>query len=126
MELYFLTFDDVLEIHSDQLNRYGGIRGIRDHTLLLSAIAQPHSTFEGQYLHKTMSDKASAYLFHLCQNHPFLDGNKRVAAVSALMFLELNHCSIDFAETELEKMVRLVAEGKAKKETVAAFFANCV
>ena len=126
METYFLTLEDVLEIHTDQLKRYGGKTGIRDHNLLLSAIAQPFSTFDGQYLHKTFSDKAGAYLFHICQNHPFIDGNKRTALVSALMFLAMNNCPFDFEETELEQLARSVAEGKIKKETVALFFSNCL
>src|SRR3989337_3893914 len=71
------------------------------------------STFDGQYLHKTLHEKASAYLFHLCQNHPFIDGNKRVAHVSALMFLSMNDCSIDYNERALEQLVRGVAEGEA-------------
>ncbi len=122
--MYFLTLEDVLEIHSDQINRYGGKRGIRDQNLLLSAIAQPFSTFEGQYLHKTIFDKASAYLFHICQNHPFIDGNKRVATVSALLFLAMNDYPIDFKESELEKLVFSVAEGKKKKPEIAAFLAK--
>jgi len=111
MAIYFLSLEDVLEIHADQINRYGGKSGIRDQNLLLSAIAQPLSTFDGQYLHKTLHEKASAYLFHLCQNHPFIDGNKRVALVSALMFLSMNDCSIDYNERALEQLVRGVAEG---------------
>lgn len=126
MELYFLTLEDILEIHIDQINRYGGKRGIRDQNLLLSTIAQPYSTFEGRYLHHTIYEKAAAYLFHLCQNHPFIDGNKRVAAVSALIFLAINDSPIDFKENELEKLVRSVAEGKAKKEEIALFLSKVI
>lgn len=124
MEIYFLTYEDVIEIHIDQIKRYGGKNGIRDNNLLLSAIAQPQSAFGGQYLHKSIFDKAAAYLFHICQNHPFIDGNKRVAAVSSLVFLTMNDCNIDFDEKAFEKMVRSVAEGKWKKEQIAAFLAN--
>jgi death-on-curing protein len=124
MEIYFLTLDDVLEIHNDQIKRYGGKTGIRDQGLLLSAIAQPFSTFDGQYLHKTISDKAGTYLFHICQNHPFIDGNKRTALVSALMFLAMNNCPIDYEETALEQLVRAVAEGKTKTDTIADFFSK--
>ena len=124
MEIYFLTLDDVLRIHIDQTDRYGGKKGVRDRNLLLSAIAQAQSTFGGQYLHKSMHDKAAAYLFYICQNHPFLDGNKRVAAVSALVFLAMNECPIDFDECALEQLVRSVATGVAKKEEVAAFMAT--
>lgn len=124
MELYFLTLEDILEIHADQIKRYGGKKGIRDQNLLLSAIAQPHMTFEGQYLHRTIHDKAAAYLFHLCQNHPFIDGNKRVATVSALVFLAMNDQPIDFNENKLETFVRSVAEGKAKKKEISIFLIN--
>lgn len=123
-EVYFLTLEDILEIHADQLNRYGGKRGIRDQNLLLSAIAQPHSTFDGQYLHKTIPDKASAYLFHICQNHPFIDGNKRVAVVSALVFLAMNDYSYDFKENALEALVRSVAEGKTRKPEISSFLSR--
>jgi len=124
MDIYFLTLEDVLEIHEDQINRYGGKRGVRDQNLLLSAIAQPISTFDGQYLHKTLYDKAAAYLFHICQNHPFIDGNKRVALTSALMFLAMNECPFDYKESLLEELVRAVAEGKAKKNAIAAFLSK--
>lgn len=124
MSLYFLTLEDVLEIHRDQINRYGGRRGIRDQNLLLSALAQPFSQFEGRYLHPSICDQAAAYLFHICQNHPFIDGNKRVAAVSALMFLALNDSPYDYHENELEQLVRRVAEGRAKKGEIAQFLAR--
>lgn len=124
MEIYFLTLEDVLEIHADQIKRYGGKNGIRDQNLLLSALAQPLSTFDGQYLHRTFYDKAAAYLFHICQNHPFIDGNKRVGLVSALAFLAMNNLPIDYKEKELEQLVRTVAEGKAKKTAVSAFLSK--
>ncbi len=124
MEIYFLTLEDVLEIHEDQIKRYGGKTGLRDHNLLLSAISQPLSTFDGQYLHRTFPDKAGAYLFHICQNHPFIDGNKRTALVSALMFLSMNNCPFDYQETDLEELVLKVAEGKTKKDAISAFFSN--
>jgi death-on-curing protein len=124
MQIYFLTLEDILEIHKDQITRYGGKNGVRDHSLLLSAIAQPKSTFDSQYLHKTWDAKAAAYLFHICQNNPFIDGNKRVTLVSALIFLAMNNLPIDYDESTLEKLTRSVAEGKAKKKEVAAFFSK--
>ena len=118
MQIYFLTLEDVLEIHADQIDRYGGKKGVRDQNLLLSAIAQPFSSFDGKYLHKTINEKAAAYLYHICQNHPFIDGNKRAAVVSALMFLALNNQSIDYNEVEIENLTREVAEGKIKKKKI--------
>ena len=81
---------EVLLILQDQIRRYGGAYGVRDNDLLSSALAMPGTTFEGQYLHKDLYDQAAAYAFHLWQNHPFLDGNKRTALASALVFLSLN------------------------------------
>ena len=71
-----LTLDEVLEIHRDQLARYGGSQGIRDLGLLQSALAQPPATFGGQFLHADLFETAAAYLLHIVQNHPFVDGNK--------------------------------------------------
>lgn len=65
MQIYFLTLEDVLEIHTDQIDRYGGKKGVRDQNLLLSAIAQPLSSCDGKYLHKTIYEKAAAYLYHI-------------------------------------------------------------
>ena len=124
MEIYFLTLDDVVEIYSDQIKRYGGKSKIRDHNLLLSAIGQPLSTFDGQYLHKTLFDQAGAYLFHICKNHPFVDGNKRTALVCALIFLAMNDCPFHYQEAVLEKLIRSIAEGTAKKDEALAFFSK--
>jgi len=72
-------------------------------------------------LHKSLHDKAAAYLFHICQNHPFIDGNKRVALVSMLVFLDLNGESIDYDEESLEDLTLSVAKGKIKKEGIVTF-----
>ena len=126
MAIYFLSLEDILEIHTDQIKRYGGRMGIRDQNLLLSAIAQPSGQFNGQYLHQSRHDKAAVYLFHICQNHPFIDGNKRVALVSMLVFLDLNGKSIDYEEEALEGLTLSVAEGKIKKEEIVAFLVESV
>src|SRR6266702_4481030 len=86
----FLTLDEVLEIHEDQLARYGGMDGILTVHLLESALAQPQATFVGKYLLADLFEMSAAYLFHLVQNHPFVDGNKRVGAVAAIVFLLTN------------------------------------
>jgi len=117
----FLTFGEILEIHEDQLVRYGGSAGIRDPGLLQSALAQPRATFEGRLLHADLFEMAAAYLFHLVQNHPFIDGNKRAGAVAALVFLRLNNCDIKATDKELESLVLSVAKGKTKKHTIAQF-----
>src|SRR5881628_1739845 len=118
----FLALDEVLEIHRDQLARYGGAAGIRDLGLLQSALAQPQATFGGQFLHADLFEMAAAYLFHLVQNHPFVDGNKRVGTVAALVFLRLNDQDTNATEGELESLVLAVAQGQTDKATIAKFF----
>jgi len=125
-EIEFLGLDDVLEIHRDQVERYSGSAGIRDIGLLQSAVAMPAAGFGDQYLHKDLFEMAAAYLFHITQNHPFIDGNKRTGAVAAIVFLEMNGIELADDEDELEKLVRGVAMGKSDKMTAAAFFRdNC-
>ena len=86
----FLSLDEVLEIRDQQIERYGGASGLRDAAGLESAVATPRATFGGEFLHTSIPSMAAAYLFHLCQNHAFLDGNKRVGANAAVTFLLMN------------------------------------
>ena len=118
----FLSIGEILEIHRDQINRYGGDPGIRDLGLLQSALAMPAAGFGGRYLHGDIYEMAAAYLFHIIQNHPFVDGNKRTGVVAALVFLALNNVVIEPDEDDVERLVRAVAEGEAVKATVSEFF----
>ena|SRR5437773_11855791 len=117
----FLTLDEVLAIHQDQIMRYGGTPGVRDLGLLQSALAQPCGTFGGQFLHANLMEMAAAYLFHLVQNHPFTDGNKRVGLVATLVFLEFNGKEIDAPDADLETLVLSVAQGQANKTAISSF-----
>jgi len=117
----FLTLAEVLEIHQDQLSRYGGRSGIRDLGLLKSALAMPQAGMGEEYFHADIVEMAAAYLFHIVRNHPFADGNKRTGTVAALVFLALNGIEIEADETEFERMVRKVAEGKTGKGETAGF-----
>lgn len=121
MEIQFLTFAQVLEIHQDQILRYGGKAGIRDVGLLKSALGMPAASYAGQYLHTNACEMAAAYLFHLVQNHPFADGNKRVGTVSALIFLLLNGYEFGAPEYELTELVFDVAKGKRNKAEATVF-----
>lgn len=118
----FLSLDEVLEIHRDQISRYGGAPGVGDAGLLQSAIAQPRAMFAGQYLHADLFEMAAAYLFHVVKNHPFIDGNKRVGAVAAIVFLELNGLEVDAPEDEYELLVLQVAQSTVDKQAIASFF----
>jgi len=113
----FLTLDDVLESHAKQIATYGGSDGIRDLGLLLSALAQPEATFDGQYLHRDIFEMAAAHLFHIVQNHPFVDGNKRVGLEAALLFLEINAHLIETTDDKLVELVLQTARGQATKTT---------
>lgn len=118
----FLRLDEVVEIHGDQIDRYGGHTGIRDLGLLESAVAMPAASFGGDYLQSDIYEMAAACLFHIVQNHPFLDGNKRTGAVSAYVFLLMNGIELRCDEEAFEKMILSVAEGKADKAIIAQFF----
>lgn len=118
----FLSLADVLEIHLDQIDRYGGESGIRDLGLLQSALALPAAGVGEIYAHTDLFEMAAAYLFHIVQNHPFVDGNKRTGVVTALVFLALNAIEINADETALEKLVLAVAEGAVDKAAIADFF----
>jgi death-on-curing protein len=118
-DIIFLTLAEIIDIHHDQIELYGGIEGIRDFTLLSSAISIPRSTFDGYFLHYDLLHMAAAYIYHLCQNHPFVDGNKRVALVAGLVFLDFNGISIDDPEEVLYPMMIKVASGKADKVFIA-------
>ena len=121
-EPVFLGLDEVVEIHRDQIERYGGHPGIRDIELLQSAVAMPVAGFSEDYFHTDIFEMAAAYLFHIIRNHPFMDGNKRTGAAAAMVFLMLNGKELHADEDIFEKMVRSVAVGKTDKTGVAEFF----
>ncbi|MBI4268003.1 MAG: type II toxin-antitoxin system death-on-curing family toxin [Chloroflexi bacterium] len=122
MEPVFLELGEVIEIHDDQIKRYGGRAGIRDLELLKSAIAMPAAGFSGDYFHADIYEMAAAYLFHLVRNHPFIDGNKRTGAVASVVFLLMNGIELQADEDAFEKMVLSVVEGKSDKAVVSRFF----
>ena len=118
----FLTLSEALLILDDQIKNYGGIYGIRDINLLSSAIYMPESSFEGRYLHETIPAMAAAYAFHICQNHPFIDGNKRAALASSLVFLDINGYEFNCKDETLYNKIMNVAKGETKKEELIKFY----
>lgn len=110
----------MLELHEDQLRRYGGKAGIISRASLDSAVAQPAATFGGANLHSDIYQMAAAYLYHIVQNHPFEDGNKRTGtAAAALVFLDLNGIEVDFTTEELVEFTLAVAQGHLDREAAA-------
>ena len=121
-EPHFLDMDRVMRLHRSLIEHYGGVDGTRDVNLLHSAISQPQAAFGGNYLHAFPYEMAAAYLFHIVQNHPFLDGNKRTGAAAAIVFLAMNDIEIDSDEQGLVDLTMDVATGKSGKEEIAEFF----
>jgi death-on-curing protein len=117
----FLTLDEALALHADQIDRYGGSVGVRDVGLLEAALATPQASFGGEYLHDGLAEIAAAYLFHLARNHPFVDGNKRVALAAAIAFLGLNGFWLDADPDDLADRVLRVAQGDMPKAELAEY-----
>ncbi len=122
MTIRFLSVDELIVIHQRVISAHGGSLGIRDRGLLESAGSVPAAQFSGQYLHPDVPAMAAAYLFHLCKNHPFIDGNKRVALAAADVFLELNDHQLAATDNELEQLTLSVADGSLGKDAAIGFF----
>jgi death on curing protein len=116
--LKHLTVEAVKAIHREVLAAHGGAAGIRDETLLESAVAAPQATMMGQPLFSDPIEIAAAYLFYICRNHPFLDGNKRTALAACLAFLETNELlpTAKLPIDDWEKFVLDVATSKLNRE----------
>lgn len=116
----FLTVDDVLVLHEESLARFGGGTGIRDRGALESAVATPSATFAGTYLHGDLFAMAAAYAFHIAQNQPFVDGNKRTALAAALVFLDLNGVELEDPDERLYDAMIAIAERRLDKDGLSA------
>lgn len=118
----FLDLDNVLRLHRSLIEHYGGPDGTRDMALLQSAVAMPQAGYGGQLLHSDIFEMAAAYLYHIVQNHPFIDGNKRTGAAAAIVFLSMNGIEIDADEDGLVTLTIDVATGRSGKKEIAEFF----
>ena len=119
MAIRFIPDDIVPLIHADLLRRYGGRPGLRDRNLLAFALAQPKMTFEGRFLHRTVFDKAAAYGYHICKDHPFVDGNKRLAFVLMDIFLQRNGWNLTASEEDAYSIMITLARGELTKSALA-------
>lgn len=124
MEPEFLSVDDVLEIHKKQLDAFGGIDGIRDTSLLESAVMTPQASFGGEYLHNGLFEMAAAYAFHIAENQPFLDGNKRTALTAKLVFLDINGIEIIDPNMRLYDTMISIANKEIDKNAMAELLAE--
>lgn len=122
----FLTTEDVIDIHRDQIDQYGGTQGLRDLGLLESAVHVPQATMGGEYLLPDLFEMAGAMMYSLIQNHAFLDGNKRVGVAAALVFLSINGVEIRQNDDELYRLAIAVATSVAWRGEIADYFKRCV
>jgi death-on-curing protein len=120
----YLTYDEVVHLHQRIIQQSGGAGGLRDEGALRSAIDQPRMTFGGEELYTTLIAKASAIGFSIIQNHPFVDGNKRIGHAATEVFLLLNGEEIDATVDEQESIILQIAAGAMKREDFATWLAE--
>lgn len=113
---FYLTVGIVREIHAEAIARFGGSEGVRDSALLESAVAAPQATFGGKSPYRDLGEVAAAYLYYLCRNHSFIDGNKRAALGSCIVFLRLNGVEPRPDGPEWEELVQAIAAGSIDRE----------
>lgn len=117
-----LSVDNVREIHAAVIDAFGGSGGVRDENLLESAVAAPQAGFGGESAFSDLIEIAAAYLFYLCRNHPFVDGNKRTAMTAAIVFLRLNGIEPPPDSPEWEQLIFDVASSKLGRESATVRF----
>lgn len=115
-DCFHLSVEFVREIHTEALERFGGLEGVRDENLLASAVLTPQSSFGGKSPYADIVEVAAAYLFYICGNHPFFDGNKRTAMMAAIVFLRLNRIDTQPDSEEWEQLMLDVAASKIDRD----------
>jgi len=119
---FYLSVAQLEELHETQISHYGGAQGLRDRGGLEAAAARPAMTFGGEDLYPDLAAKAAALMHSLVMNHPFVDGNKRVGAHAALLFLTLNDVRCEITPEELEELTLSVARGELDAESLGIWF----
>ena len=120
--IVYLDVDQILDLHRQQLRRYGGLAGVRDRGALEAAVARPTATFGGEDLYPDVPAKAAALMHSLALNHPFMDGNKRVAAHAAVLLASVNGFDCLATPDELVAVTLAVAKGGVQVEALAIWF----
>jgi death-on-curing protein len=114
--ILLLSLEDLLRIHDEALKRTGGSAGIREPNLLDSARVQPDMSFDGIELYPTIASKTAALAYSLINNHPFVDGNKRVAHAAMETFLVINGWEVEADVDSQERMFLGLASGEVQRE----------
>jgi death on curing protein len=117
---FHLTVEIVREIHAEAIARFGGSDGVRESALLESAVAAPQASFGGKSPYRDLAEVAAAYLYYLCRNHPFGDGNKRAALGACIVFLRLNGIEPRGDGPEWEEVVLAIAAGNLDRDGATA------
>jgi death on curing protein len=115
----YLSLAQVLDLHRRQIDRFGGAPGLVDRASLESAVNRARMTFAGEDLYPDVAAKAAALMHSLVQNHPFVDGNKRVGAHAMIVFLVVNDVEPRFSPAELTDVTLAVARGELPAESLA-------
>ena len=118
----YLSLAQVVELQQDLLGAFGGLAGIRDRAGLESAVARPAMTFGGDDLYPDVPAKVGALMHSLVLNHPFIDGNKRVAAAAAELMLDINGIALAADDEEFESVTLGTARGELSAEALAIWF----
>ncbi len=121
MKIRYLGYNEVLEIYREQISKFGGYGAVRDNNALLSVVANPQRQFAGQDLYPTIDSKAAILVYSMIRNHPFMDGNKRVAFVCGRAFLRLNGHDVESLEGYCDLILK-IARSQATQEDVCDWF----
>ena len=113
----WLTYEQVIAIHSLQLRRFGGAPGLRDEGMLRSALERPVNKWH--YEQADLLELAAAYAFGLAKNHAFVDGNKRIAFMSVIIFLRKNGVRFAPDQAQATAMMMALAAGEVSEESLA-------
>jgi death on curing protein len=117
----YLTVEEVILIHDRLIKQSGGSNGLRDRGALESAVHQPNASFSGELLYPTISEQAAALAFSLVNNHPFIDGNKRIGHASMEVFLVINGHEIDADVDEQEATFLNLASGSVSRDELVSW-----
>ena len=120
----YFSNEQIVKIHSSLITKTGGIDGIREYNLLDSSLKSIFQTFDGKELYPSILDKAAQLCYSLIENHPFLDGNKRIGIHLMLIFLRINGIDLNYSQEELIDFGLKIALGKMKKDEIKEWFVN--
>ena len=120
----YFSNEQIVKIHSSLITKTGGIDGIREYNLLDSSLKSIFQTFDGKELYPSILDKAAQLCYSLIENHPFLDGNKRIGVHLMLIFLKINGIVLNYTQKELIDFGLKIASGKMKKDEIKEWFGN--